>query len=159
MFLCLLLVTSFPLLLSSADALELPPGPSSTTTSLTPSPRTTQDNPITPVPTYALATFDERLSSLSAARTAHPGCTFIKDVPRPPPEALTDTSFERVRNSPAPIETTAKTSHESRKRCSTVTAVTVYRHLTTQSTIISMAPARAAWGRRTRPVEPTVFEA
>ncbi|KAH6857067.1 hypothetical protein B0I37DRAFT_369099 [Chaetomium sp. MPI-CAGE-AT-0009] len=106
------------------------PGPPSTTS--LPQPRTTEDSPITPVPTYALATFDSVLSSLSAARTAYPGCTFVQKAPPRPPEQplrLTDTN---------PQVTSVQTQSNDSSR-------------------VSVKRWDAA-ARRTRPVQPTVFD-
>jgi hypothetical protein len=125
MFLGMLMATSW-LFPPRTNALASP-GPLPTTT--LPQPRTAEDNPITPVPTYALATFDSRLSSISAERTAYPGCTFVEEAPpRPPgqPLQLTDT------NPPVP-RVKAESGRVSVKDYNT-------------------AP------RRTRPVQPTVFD-
>lgn len=125
MFFGLLLVAPwwFP---QRADALASP-GPISTTT--LPQTEAAEDRPITPVPTYALATFDRRLSSLSAARTAYPGCTFVEEAAQRPPEQplrVTDASFQIPR-----VETE-------------VNRFSVKAHDTA--------------ARRTRPVQPTIFD-
>lgn len=126
MFFGMLLVAPW-LLPPPADALTISPGPISTTA--LPQTKTGEDSPITPVPTYALATFDSRLSSLSAARTAYPGCTFVKEASLGPPEE--------------PIRVTDVNSQVSRAK--------------TESSRIRFKGGNAA-DRRTRPVQPTIFE-
>jgi hypothetical protein len=112
-----------------ADALAGSLGPISTTA--LPQTKTTEDNPITPVPTYALATFDRRLSSISAARTAYPGCTFVKEAAQRPPEQ--------------PLQVTNTNSGSQVPRVETdFSRFSIKAHDTA--------------ARRTRPVQPTVFD-
>ena len=111
-----------------ADALTSP-GPIPTTA--LPQTKTAEDNIITPVPTYALATFDKRLSSLSAARTAYPGCTFVEEAAQRPPEQ--------------PLRVTATDSGSQISR------------VETEFNRFSIE-ARDTAARRTRPVQPTIFD-
>ena len=128
MFFGMILVTPW-LLPPPADALlALSSGPASTTA--LPQTKTAEDSPLTPVPTYALATFDSRLSSLSAARAAYPGCTFVEEASqRPPaqPPRVTGVNFQVPREE-------------------------------TKSTRFSFKAGNGAGGR-TRPVQPTIFDA
>ncbi|KAH6631328.1 hypothetical protein F5144DRAFT_570694, partial [Chaetomium tenue] len=127
MFFGMLLVAPW-LLPPPAGARTVSPGPISTIA--LPQTKTAEDSPITPVPTYALATFDSRLSSLSAARTAYPGCTFVEEASQKPTKQ--------------PLRVTDVNSQVSRAE--------------TESSRFNLKGGNAA-SRRTRPVQPTIFEA
>ncbi|KAK4244093.1 hypothetical protein C7999DRAFT_35546 [Corynascus novoguineensis] len=84
MFFYVLLVTP-RLFLPPADALITPGPPCTgglTRDSAAEDEQEPRSGPITrwQAPTFALATFDERLSSLSAARSDHSGCTFTSQT-------------------------------------------------------------------------------
>ncbi|KAL2192856.1 hypothetical protein P885DRAFT_81737 [Corynascus similis CBS 632.67] len=132
MFFYVLLVTP-RLFLPPADAL-ITPGPSCTggltRDSAAEDEQEPGPGPITrwQAPTFDLATFDERLSSLSAARSDHSGCTFTSQTPESNQQPLTDTLIPEtitVKYIPPKIPT---------RRFGTLSR------------------------RRTRPVEPTAFE-